>query len=124
VNLVVVCIFSSKSKEPSKLLICDHIAPSLGYPMKLSCVPPPFLNIQGGKELSYDFIVPFFSESYDIPQVFGSTSSHHLIKDLVTLALHVVLVNPLRNCHGLSLENDDELIEILLKYRVKSVVNA
>jgi hypothetical protein len=123
VKLVAVCIFSPKSKEPSKLLIGDLIPPSLGHPMKLPCVPP-FLNIQSGRELSYDFIVLILSESHDIPQVFGFTSSHHLIKDPITIALHVVPVNPLRNCHRLSLGNDDELIEVLLKYRVKSVVNA
>jgi hypothetical protein len=105
------------------MLIGDHIPPSLGHPIELPCVPP-FLNIQGGKELSYDFIVPILSESHDIPQVFGSTNSHHLIKDPITLALHVVSVNLLRNCHGLSLGNDDGLIEVLLKCRVKSVVNA
>jgi hypothetical protein len=94
VNLVVVCIFSPKSKEPSKVLIGDHIPPFLGHPIKFSCISP-LLNIQGGKELSYDFIVPILSEGHDIPQVFGSTSSHHLIKDPVTLALHVVSIYPL-----------------------------
>jgi hypothetical protein len=123
VNLVAICIFSSKSKEPSKLLIGDHIPFSLSHPIELPCVPL-FLNIQGGKELSYDFIVPILTESQDIPQVFGSTSSHHLIKDSITLALHVVPVNPLRNYHGLNLGNDDGLIQVLLKRRVKSVVNA
>jgi hypothetical protein len=36
VNLVAVCIFSSKSKEPSKVLIGDHIPPSLGHPIEFS----------------------------------------------------------------------------------------
>jgi hypothetical protein len=62
--------------------------------MEFSYVPP-LLNIQGDKELSYYFIVSILSESHDIPQVFGSTCSHHIIKDLVTLALHVVPVYPL-----------------------------
>jgi hypothetical protein len=44
VNLVAVCIFFAKSKEPSKLLIGYLIPPSLGHPMELSCVPP-FLNL-------------------------------------------------------------------------------
>jgi hypothetical protein len=73
--------------------------------------------------LSYDFIVPILSERHDIPQVFGSTSSHHLIKNPITLALHVVPVNPLRNYHVLSLRNDDGLIEVLLKCRVKPIIN-
>jgi hypothetical protein len=123
VNLVAVCIFSSKSKEPSKLLIGDLIPPSLDHLMKLFCVPP-LLNIQGGKELSYDFIVLIFSESHDIPQVLGSTNSHHLIKDPITFALHVVPVNLLENCHGLVLGNDNGLIEVLLKYCMKPIINA
>jgi hypothetical protein len=74
--------------------------------------------------LSYDFIIPILSKSYNIPQVLGSTSSHHLIKDPVTLTFDVVPVNPLRNCHELVLENNDGLIEILLKCRVKPIINA
>jgi hypothetical protein len=74
--------------------------------------------------LSYDFIVPIISERHDIPQVISSTRSHHLIKDPVTLALHVVPVNPLRICHRLVLGNNDGLIEILLKCRVKHIINA
>jgi hypothetical protein len=62
--------------------------------MEFSYVPP-LLNIQGGKEFSYYFIVSILSESHDIPQVFGSICSHHLIKDLATLALNVVPVYPL-----------------------------
>jgi hypothetical protein len=122
VNLVAVCMFSSKSKEPSKLLIGDLIPPSLGHPMKLFCVPP-LLNIQGGKELSYDFIVSILSESHDIPQVLGSTSTHHLIKDPITFSLHVVPIYLLENWHGLVLRNDNRLIEALLKYRVKPIIN-
>jgi hypothetical protein len=44
VNLVAVCIFLPKSKEPSKLLIGDLIPPSLSHLMELSCAPP-FLNV-------------------------------------------------------------------------------
>jgi hypothetical protein len=86
--------------------------------------PPPLFNIQGGIELSNYLIVPILLKRHDIPQVFGSTSSHYLIKDHVMLCLHIGLVNPLRNCHMLGLGNDHRLIEVLLKCRVKSTVNA
>jgi hypothetical protein len=68
---------------------------------------PPFLNIQGGKELSDYFIIPILLESYDIPQMLGSTSTHYLIKNLVMLSLHVGPIYPLGNCQGLGLYNDD-----------------
>jgi hypothetical protein len=63
-------------------------------------------------------------EIHQLSQVLGSTSSHHLIKDPVILGLHVIPIYPLRNIHGLVLGNDYRLIEVLLKSRVKSVVNA
>jgi hypothetical protein len=123
VNLDVICVIPSKSKEPSKLLKCDLIPPSLGHPMKLTHVPPLF-NIQGGIELGNYLTVLILLKRHDIPQVFGSTSSHYLIKDCIMLCLHIGPVNPLRNCRGLSLSNDHGLIEVLLKCRVKSIVNA
>jgi hypothetical protein len=123
VNLDAVCVIPFKSKEPSKLLKGDPIPHSLGHPMKLPRVPPLF-NIQGGIELSNYLIVPILLKRHDIPQVFGSTSSHYLIKDRVMLCLHIGSVNPLRNCRGLAHGNDHRLIEALLKCRVKSIVNA
>jgi hypothetical protein len=85
---------------------------------------PPLLNIQGGKELSDDLIVLIHLKRHDIPQVFGSTSSHCLIKNHIMLSLHIGLVNPMRNCHRLGLGNGHGLIDVLLKCRVKSIVNA
>jgi hypothetical protein len=105
VNLVVVFNSLPKSKEPSKVFIDDLIPPSISHPMKFSCVPA-LLNIQGDKELSYDFIVPILSESHDIPQVFGFTCNHHLIKGPVMLSLHVILVNPLEESYRFVLRND------------------
>jgi hypothetical protein len=122
VNLDVVCVIPSKSKEPSKLLKGDLIPPSLGHPMKLPRVPPLF-NIHGGIKLSNYLIVPILLKRHDIPQVFGSTSNHYVIKDRMMLYLHIGPVNPLRNCYRLGLGNDHKLIEVLLKYRVKSIVN-
>jgi hypothetical protein len=123
VNLVVVCINLSKFKEPSKLLKGDLIPSPLGHPMKLPCISP-LLNIQGGKELRDDLIIPILLERHDIHQVLGSTCSHYFIKDPVMLSLHIGLVNPLRNCYGLGLGNDDGLIEVMLNCRMKSIVNA
>jgi hypothetical protein len=123
VNLVAVCVIPSKSKEPTKLLKGDLIPPFLVHPIELPRVPPLF-NIQGGIELSNYLIIPILLKRHGIPQVFGSTRSHYLIKDHVMLCLHIGLVNPLRNCHGLGLGNDYRLIEVLLKCRVKSIVNA
>jgi hypothetical protein len=123
VNLDAVCITLSKSKESSKLLKSDLIPHSLGHRMKFSYVPSLF-NIQSGKELSDDLIVPILLLRHGIPQVFGSTSSHYLIKDHVMLFFHVGLVNPFRKCHGLDLGNDDRLIAVLLKSCVKFIVNA
>jgi hypothetical protein len=77
VNLDEVCIMLSKSKEPNKLPIGDLIPSSLSHPMELLCILP-LLYIQGGKELSYDFIVPILLESHKLSQVLGSTSSHNL----------------------------------------------
>jgi hypothetical protein len=74
--------------------------------------------------LNYDFIVPILSECYDIPQVLGFTCSYHLIKEPITLALHVVPIYPLRNFHVFVLGNDDVRIEVLLECRVKYIVNA
>jgi hypothetical protein len=122
VNLDTVCIISSKSKEPSKLLKVDLVLPSLGHPMELSHVHPLF-NIQGDIELSNYLIVLILLESHDIPQALGSTSTHYLIKDRVMLSLHIGPVNPLRNCHGLGIVNDHRLIEVLLKCRVKPIIN-
>jgi hypothetical protein len=121
-NIDAVCVIPSKSKESSKLLKGDLIPPPLGHPMELPCVPP-LLNIQGGIELSNYLIVPILLKRHDIPQVFGSTSSHYLIKDRVMLCLHIGLINPLRNCCRLGLGNDHRLIVVLLKCRVKSIVN-
>jgi hypothetical protein len=123
VNLDAVCVISSKFKEPSNLLKCDLILPSLGHPMKLPRVPPLF-NIHGGIELSNYLIALILLKRYDIPQVFSSTSSHYLIKDHVMLCLHIGPINPLRNCHELGLGNDHRLIEVLLKCCVKAIVNA
>jgi hypothetical protein len=39
VNLDAVYVILSKSKEPSKLLKCDIIPPSLGHPIELPRVP-------------------------------------------------------------------------------------
>jgi hypothetical protein len=83
-NLDVICVIPSKSKEPSKMLKGDLIPHSLGHPMKLSRVPPLF-NIQGGIELSNYLIISILLKRHDIPQVFGSISSHYLIKDRVML---------------------------------------
>jgi hypothetical protein len=123
VNLDVVCVIPSKSKEPTKLLKGDLIPPFLSHLMKLPHVPPLF-NIQGGIELSNYIIVPILLKRHGIPQVFSSTSSHYLIKDCVMLCLRIGPVNPLRNCHELGLGNDHRLIEVLLKCCVKSIVNA
>jgi hypothetical protein len=86
VNLDAVCVIPSKSKEPSKLLKGDLILPSFGHPMKLPHAPPLF-NIQGGIELSNYLIVPILLKRHKTPQVFGSTSSHYLIKNCVMLCL-------------------------------------
>jgi hypothetical protein len=118
VNLDAVCVISSKSKEPSKLLKGDLIPPSFGHPMKLPHVPLLF-NIQGGIELSNYLIVLILLKRHDIPQVFDSTSSHYLIKDHVMLYLHIGLVNPLRNFYELGHGNGPRLIEVLLKCHVK-----
>jgi hypothetical protein len=123
VNLDVVCVIPSKYKKPSKLLKGDLIPPSLGHSMELPRVPPLF-NIQGGIELSNYLIVLILLKRHDIPQVFDSTSSHYLIKDHVMLCLHIGPVNPLRNCRELNLGNDHRLKKVLLKCRVKSIVNA
>jgi hypothetical protein len=120
VNPNMVSIIPSKSKEPSKLLKGDLILPSLGHLMEFSCASP-LLNIQGGKELSDDLIVPILLESHDIPQVLGSTSTDYLIKDCVMLSLRIGLVNPLGNRHGLGLGNDHE--EVLLKCCAKPIIN-
>jgi hypothetical protein len=122
VNLDVVCVIPFKSKEPSKLLNGDLISSSLDHPMKLPCVPPLF-NIQGGIELSNYLIVSILLKRHDIPQVFSSTSSHYLIKDRIMFCLHIDPVNLLRNYRRLGLGNDHRLIEVLLKYRVKYIVN-
>jgi hypothetical protein len=106
VNLVVVCIISPKTKEPSKLFKGDFIPPSLDHLMKFSCVPP-LLNIQGGQQLIDDLIIPILLESHAIPQMLGSTSTHYLIKEHVMLSLHVSPIYPLEHCHGLGLCNDD-----------------
>jgi hypothetical protein len=45
--------------------------------------------------LSYDFIVPTLLESHKLSHVLGSTSSHNLIKNYVTLALYVIPIYPL-----------------------------
>jgi hypothetical protein len=94
-NFDAVCITLSKSKEPGKLLKSDLIPHSLGHPMKFSCVPPPLLNIQSGKELSDDLIIPILLESHKLSQMLGSTSTHNFIKNPVTLALHVTLIHSL-----------------------------
>jgi hypothetical protein len=122
VNPNMVSIIPSKSKEPSKLLKGDLILPSLGHLMEFSCASP-LLNIQGGKELSDDLIVPILLESHDIPQVLGSTSTDYLIKDCVMLSLRIGLVNPLENRHGLGPGNDHEFIEVLLKCCAKPIIN-
>jgi hypothetical protein len=121
-NLGAVSISSLKSKEPSKLLIGDLIPPPLYHSMKLPCVSS-LLNIQGGKELCNNLIVPIFVEDHCIPQVLSPASSHHIIKYEIMLTLHIVPVNPLRDSYKLALRNDDRLIEVLLKSCVKHVVN-
>jgi hypothetical protein len=122
VNLMAICIISSKSKEPSKLLKGDLILSSLSHPVKFSYVFPLF-NIQADIELNNYLIIPILLERYDILQVFGSTSSHYLIKDHVMLSFHVRPLNPLKKCNGPGLDNDDRLIEVLLKCCVKSIAN-
>jgi hypothetical protein len=89
----------------------------------LALQEPSLFNIQGGIELSNYLIVLILLKRHDIPQVFGSTGSHYLIKNRVMLCFHIGPVNPLRNCRGLGLGNDHRLIEVLLKCRVKSIVN-
>jgi hypothetical protein len=84
---------------------------------------PPLLNIHGGKKLNDDLIILILLRSHDIPQVLGFTSTHYLIKDLIMLSLHVGQIYPLRNYYGLSLCNDDRLIEVLLKCHVKHIIN-
>jgi hypothetical protein len=107
VNLDVVCIIPPKAKKSSKLLKGDLIPPSLGHPI----------------ELCYYFVVLILLESHEFSQVFGSTSSHNLIKYHVMLSLHVSPINPLGDCHRLVLCNNDGLIEVLLKCHVKSIIN-
>jgi hypothetical protein len=123
VNLDTVCIILSKFKKSSKLLIGNHIPHSLYHPMKYSCVPS-ILNIQSGIELSYYLIILTLLEGHDIPQVLGSTSSHYLIKDHVIFSLHIGPIYPLVHCYGPGLGDDNRLIKVLLKSRVKSVVHA
>jgi hypothetical protein len=91
--------------------------------MKLPRVPQLF-NIQGDIELSNYLIITILLKRHDIPQVLGSMSTHYLIKDRVMLSLHIGQVNPLRNRHRLGLGNDHRLIEVLLKCRVKLIINA
>jgi hypothetical protein len=47
----------------------------------------------------------------------------HLIKYRVMLSHHIGPVNLLGNRHELGLGNDHRLIEVLLKYLVKSIIN-
>jgi hypothetical protein len=121
-NLDAICVIPSKSKEPIKLLKGDLVSSSLDHPIELSCVPPLF-NIQGGIELSNYLIVLILLKRHDISQMFGSTSSHYLIKDRIILCLHIGPVNLLKNYHELDLGNDHRLIKVLLKYHVKSIIN-
>jgi hypothetical protein len=51
--------------------------------------------------LSNYLIVLILLKRHDIPQVFGSTSTHYLIKDHIMLYLHIGPINPLKNCHRL-----------------------
>jgi hypothetical protein len=89
-NLDAICVIPSKSKEPNKLLKGDLISSPLGHPMELPrAPPPPLFNIQGGIELNNYLIVSILLKRHDIPQVFGSTSIHYLIKDRVMLCLHI-----------------------------------
>jgi hypothetical protein len=120
-NLDGVCIISSKYKKSSKLLIGNHIPPFLCHPIKYSCVPP-ILNILSGIELSYYLIIPTLLEGHDIPQVLGSTSSHHLIKDCVIFSLHIGPIYPLGHCYGSGLGDDNELIKVLVKSCVRNQV--
>jgi hypothetical protein len=122
-NLDAVYIIPSKSKEPSKLLKLDLIPPFLSHPMKLPRVPLLF-NIQSGIELSNYLIISIILESHNIPQVLGSTSTNYLIKDRVMLSLRIGSLNPLGNHHRLDFGNDHGLIEVLLKCRVKPIINA
>jgi hypothetical protein len=122
VNLDAVCIIPPKAKKSSKLLKSDLIPPSLGHPMEFPCISRIF-NKQSGIELCYYFVVLILLESHEFSQVFGSTSSHNLIKYHVMLSLHVSPINPLGDCHRLVLCNNDGLIEVLLKCHVKSIIN-
>jgi hypothetical protein len=118
--------FASFHPNPKSLANCSKVI-SYRLPSVIQwnfLVSPLLLNIQGGIELSNYLIVPILLKRHDIPQVFGSTSSHYLIKDRVMLCLHIGLINPLRNCCRLGLGNDHRLIVVLLKCRVKSIVNA
>jgi hypothetical protein len=123
VNLDSICIILSKFKKSSKLLIGNHIPPSLCHPIKYSCVPP-ILNIQSGIELSYYLIIPTLLEGHNIPQVLVSTCSHYFIKDPIMFSLHIGLIYPLGHCYRPGLGDDNGLIKVLLKGRVKSVVHA
>jgi hypothetical protein len=51
-------------------------------------------------------------------------SSYHIIEYEIMLTLHIVPINPLRDGYRLAFGNDDRLIEVLLKYYVKHLVNA
>jgi hypothetical protein len=94
---------------------------SIGHPMEVPCIPT-LLNIHSCIELNNHFIVLIFLECYDIPQVFGSASSHKIIKNQIMLLFHIAPINPLRDGYWLALWNDHTLIEILLKPSVKHVV--
>jgi hypothetical protein len=84
---------------------------------------PLLFNVQGGIELSNYFIIPILLKSHDTPLVLGSTSTHYFIKDHIMLSLHIGPVNPLENRHRLGLGNDHGLIEVLLKCRVKPIID-
>jgi hypothetical protein len=90
--------------------------------MKFPSIPS-LLNIQGGKELGNYLIVLILGEGHDLPQVFGLTSSHHLIKDVIMLVLHISPIYQLNDSHQLVLGNYGRLIEVLLKSGIESVVN-
>jgi hypothetical protein len=80
------------------------------------------LNIQSGIKLSNHHVVPIFLEGDDISQVFGSASSHTIIKNRIMLVFLITLINPLGDGYWLALWKNHTLIEVLLKPSVEPVV--
>jgi hypothetical protein len=112
VNLDVICIIPSKSKEPSKLLKGDLIPSPLSHPIEIPRAS--LFNIQGGIELSNYLIVPILLNRHDIPKClalqaattsskivscFASTSSSSELLLALGLGSSLIVMSPLgRSC--------------------------